>query len=256
MAYDQKAWLKKIDDVIAQGPYEANWESLEKHQTPQWFRDAKLGIFIHWGIYSVPAFANEWYSRNMYLQGTREFEHHVKTYGPQKEFGYKDFIPMFKAEKFDPAAWVDLFKRAGARYVVPVAEHHDGFQMYKSELSHWNAAEMGPKRDTLGELTAAMKKAGLVNGASTHRIEHWFFMGGGRSFDSDIRPEEKLGDFYWPAVKEQPENMDSLFCTPVPTEEFLNDWMIRTCELIDRYRIHELYFDWWIQQAVAKPYLQ
>ena len=256
MAYDQQLWLDQIDRVIQQGPYEANWDSLSKHKTPDWFRDAKLGIFIHWGIYSVPAFANEWYSRSMYLQGTREFEHHVATYGPQKDFGYKDFIPMFKAEEFDAAKWVDLFKRAGARYVVPVAEHHDGFQMYKSELSHWNAAEMGPQRDVLGELTEEMHRQGLVNGASTHRIEHWFFMGGGRSFESDIKDDEKRGDFYWPAIKEQPENMDDSFFEPAPTEEFLNDWMIRTCELIDNYRPHELYFDWWIHHAAARPYLQ
>ena len=256
MSYDQQEWLNRIDEVISRGPYEASWESLSKHKTPDWFRDAKFGIFIHWGIYSVPAFSNEWYSRNMYLQGSPEFEHHVKTYGPQKDFGYKDFIPMFKAEKFDAAEWVSLFKEAGARYVVPVAEHHDGFQMYQSALSHWNAAEMGPKRDVLGELTSEMKKQGLINGASTHRIEHWWFMGGGRSFESDIREDEKRGDFYWPAVKEQPENTDDLFFQPVPSEEFLNDWMIRTCELIDRYRIHELYFDWWIQQAAAKPYIQ
>ena len=256
MAYQQSVWLKKIDEVIQRGPYTDTWESLSRHETPGWFRDAKLGIFIHWGVYSVPAFANEWYSRNMYQQGTREFEHHVAVYGPQKEFGYKDFIPMFRAEHFNPDQWADLFRRAGARYVVPVAEHHDGFQMYRSELSHWNAAEMGPCRDVLGELTDAVKRQGLINGASTHRIEHWFFMGGGRSFDSDIREGDGLGDFYWPAVKQQPENMDDLFFEPVPTEEFLNDWMIRTCEIIDRYRIHELYFDWWIQQAVAKPYLR
>ena len=256
MSYDQKAWLEKIDSVIAKGPYQANWESLSKHETPKWFRDAKFGIFIHWGIYSVPAFANEWYSRNMYIEGSREFEHHVKTYGPHKDFGYKDFIPMFRAEKFDPAAWVELFKKAGARYVVPVAEHHDGFQMYRSELSHWNAAEIGPKRDTLSELTAEMKKQGLVNGASTHRIEHWWFMGGGRHFESDITDSERLGDFYWPAVYEQPENMDDSFFEPAPSEEFLNDWMIRTCELIDNYRLHELYFDWWIHHQAARPYLQ
>lgn len=82
----------------------------------------------------------------MYIQGTPEFEHHVKTYGPHKDFGYKDFVPMFRAEKFQPEEWIRLFKKAGARYVVPVAEHHDGFQMYKSEISHWNAFEMGPKR--------------------------------------------------------------------------------------------------------------
>ena len=254
--YDQQAWLQKIDSVIARGPYSAEWDSLSAHETPRWFRDAKLGIFIHWGVYSVPAFANEWYSRNMYIQGTREYDHHVAVYGPQKEFGYKDFIPMFRAEKFDPAQWISLFKRAGAKYVVPVAEHHDGFQMYRSELSHWNAAEMGPGRDVVGELTDEARRQGLVNGLSTHRIEHWFFMGGGRAFESDITDAEGPGDFYWPAVKEQPENMDSLFCEPVPTEEFLNDWMIRTCELIDRMRPRELYFDWWIQQAAARPYLR
>ena len=255
MIYNQKEWLRKIDEVIKNGPYEASWESLSKHKTPDWFRDAKLGIFIHWGVYSVPAFSTEWYSRMMYLEGSREFEHHVKTYGPQKKFGYKDFIPLFKAEKFDPAAWVDLFKRAGAKYVVPVAEHHDGFQMYRSSLSHWNSAEMGPKRDVLGEITAETRKQGLISGASTHRIEHWWFMGGGRHFESDITEDEKPGDFYWPAVKEQPENFDDLDFRPVPSEEFLNDWMIRTCELIDNYRICELYFDWWIQETAAKPYL-
>ena len=162
--------LKAIDEVIERGPFKDNWESLEQHETPKWFRNAKFGIFIHWGIYCVPAFGNEWYSRNMYIQGSREFEHHVKTYGPHKDFGYKDFIPMFKAEKFNAAEWIDLFKKAGAKYVVPVAEHHDGFQMYDSELSRWTAAKMGPKRDVLGELTAEMNKQGLVNGASTHRI--------------------------------------------------------------------------------------
>ena len=99
--------------------YEPSWDSLQQYQVPQWYQDAKFGIFIHWGVYSVPAFGNEWYPRNMYVQGSPEFEHHVKTYGPQSQFGYKDFIPLFKAEKFDPAAWADLFSRAGARYGYP-----------------------------------------------------------------------------------------------------------------------------------------
>ena len=150
-------YLKTIDEVIARGPYDATWASLSRYKTPDWYKQLKFGIFIHWGVYSVPAFGSEWYSRNMYIQGSKEFEHHVKTYGPQKEFGYKDFIPMFKAEKFDPAAWADLFSRAGAKYVIPVAEHHDGFQMYRSDISHWNAYEMGPHRDVLGELSAACR---------------------------------------------------------------------------------------------------
>lgn len=97
--YDMKPYLQKIDEAIAAGKYKDTWESLQQYQVPEWYRKAKFGIFIHWGIYSVPAFGSEWYSRNMYIQGSPEFEHHVKTYGPHKEFGYKDFIPMFKAER-------------------------------------------------------------------------------------------------------------------------------------------------------------
>lgn len=102
--YSKKTYLQQIEDVIARGPYRDNWDSLSRHQTPQWFRDAKFGIFIHWGVYSVPAFGNEWYPRNMYIQGSPEFQHHRQVYGDQKDFGYKDFIPMFKAENFDAAA--------------------------------------------------------------------------------------------------------------------------------------------------------
>lgn len=252
--YNQQEYLDRIEKVIENGRYKADWNSLSEHETPKWFRERKFGIFIHWGIYSVPGFANEWYSRNMYVQGSKEFEHHVNTYGKHTEFGYKDFIPMFKAEKFDANAWMDLFKKAGAKYVIPVAEHHDGFQMYKSELSKWNAFEMGPKRDVLGELKEAADKADIVLGASNHRIEHWFFMGHGRQFESDITPEEKFGDFYWPAMPERGHH--DLFSEPVPTKEFLDDWFIRVCEIIDKYKIKELYFDWWIQHSSAREYLK
>lgn len=253
---NKQDYLRQIDEVIEKGPYKDNWDSLAAHQTPAWFKEAKFGIFIHWGVYSVPAFGNEWYSRNMYIQGSPEYQHHLKTYGPHKEFGYKDFIPMFKAEKFQAAEWIGLFKKAGAKYVVPVAEHHDGFQMYRSDISHWNAYEMGPKRDVLGELTEEMDKQGLIRGASTHRIEHWFFMGGGREFESDITENEKEGDFYWPAMPMEWDKLHDLDSEPTPTKDFLEDWMIRTCELIDRYRIKELYFDWWIQHSSAKKYLK
>ena len=253
--YDKKAWLKKIDEVIAKGPYRADWNSLSAYRVPEWYKDAKFGIFIHWGIYSVPAFGNEWYSRNMYIQGSPEFEHHRKTYGDQKDFGYKDFIPLFKAERFEPKEWAELFKKAGARYVVPVAEHHDGFQMYDSEISRWNAAGMGPKRNVLGELSEEFNRRGMVNGASTHRIEHWFFMGHGKEFESDITDAEQEGDFYWPAMPE-PESLQDLYSEPMPTEEFLQDWLVRCCEIVDRYRPKIVYFDWWIQHSAVRPYLR
>ena len=118
---DNTAALAAVDAVIAQGPYRDDWDSLRAYQVPRWYADAKFGIFLHWGVYSVPAFSSEWYSRTMYLEGTREHAHHLETYGPLSEFGYKDFIPSFTMEDYDPAAWAALFRRAGAQFVVPVA---------------------------------------------------------------------------------------------------------------------------------------
>ena len=113
----------------------------------------------------------------MYVPGSPANAHHVATYGPHSKFGYKDFIPMFRAEKFNPNAWVDLFASAGAQYVVPVAEHCDGFAMYDSQFTTWDAAKMGPHRDVLGELATATRAHGLRFGASSHRAEHWWWYG-------------------------------------------------------------------------------
>ena len=252
---NKSEYLTQIDKVISKGPYHDNWASLTNFEMPLWYAKAKFGIFVHWGLYSVPAYANEWYSRNMYVQGSPEYEHHIKTYGPHKDFGYKDFIPLFKAENFDPDFWAETFAAAGAKYVVPVAEHHDGFQMYKSDLSVYNAAQMGPCRDIIGELKSSFEKKGLVFCTSTHRAEHHWFMGNGKDFDSDIKEPLHCGDFYWPSEQQQPDHQD-LFATPYPDSEFLEDWLCRTCEIIDRYQPKILYFDWWIQHEAYKPYLR
>ena len=194
----RSAILKEVDQVNHEGPYRADWESLQSYQVPDWYKDAKFGIFIHWGVYSVPAFGSEWYPRQMYIQGSPEYKHHIATYGTQDKFGYKDFIPMFKAEKFDPAAWARLFRDSGAKYVVPVFEHHDGFTMYDSGLSDWTAVKMGPHRDLVGDLAKAVRAEGLHLGASSHRVEHNFFLGVGREFRSDIN-DPKFAAFYGPA---------------------------------------------------------
>lgn len=247
-------YLEKIHQVIAGGKFKDTWDSLQQYQAPEWYKQIKFGIFIHWGVYSVPAFGNEWYSRNMYIQGSKEYEHHKKTYGDHRDFGYKDFIPMFRAEKFVPEEWISLFKEAGAQYVVPVAEHHDGFQMYDSQISRWNAKVMGPGKDVFGELTRECEKAGLINGASSHRVEHWFFMGPGKTFDSDIKEPLTQGDLYWPSMPEG--DFSDIYSEPAPSKEFLEDWLCRSCELIDKYRPKILYFDWWIQHSAVKPYLR
>lgn len=161
---------------------------------------------------------------------------------------------MFTAEAFDPVQWMELFQNAGAGYVFPVAEHHDGFQMYDSQLSDWNCVQMGPKRDVLGELKQAAQQQGVIFCTSSHRAEHWWFMGHGKEFDSDVKDPMKKGDFYWPAMPE-PNDQD-LQSKPYPTEEYLNDWLARTAELVWNYQPKLLYFDWWLQHEAFKPYLK
>ena len=143
----KKKILQKVEEQIRCGPFSASWDSLENYHIPNGMKTQNLEYLFIGEYILCPAFGNEWYPRNMYIKGSKEYEYHIANYGPHNEFGYKDFIPMFKAEKFNPEEWAELFKKSGARYVVPVAEHHDGFQMYDSSLSRWNAAQMGPKRD-------------------------------------------------------------------------------------------------------------
>src|SRR6266567_2505032 len=248
--------LKRVDAVDREGPFRPDWESLQKYETPKWYRDAKFGIFIHWGVYSVPAFGNEWYPRLMYIEGSPEYTHHIATFGTQDKFGYKDFIPMFKAEHFDPAAWAELFKKAGAKYVVPVAEHHDGFAMYDSGVSDWTAAKMGPHRDTTGDLAKAVRAAGLHFGLSSHRVEHNFFLGTGRTIPSDVN-DPQYAALYGPAhtwmmnPSGTPLNNDFTYVSSA----WANDWLARSAELVEKYHPDIVYFDWWIGQAAIRPNL-
>jgi alpha-L-fucosidase len=248
--------LKEVDRVGHSGPYRPDWESLQKYEVPEWYKDAKFGIFIHWGVYSVAAFANEWYPRNMYREGSEEYKHHIAIYGPLDKFGYKDLVPMFKAEHFDPAAWARLFKEAGAKYVVPVAEHHDGFAMYDSGLSDWTAAKMGPHRDVIGDLAKAARAEGLYFGASSHRAEHNFFLGVGRSISSDVN-DPKFAGFYGPAHnwldKPQGTPLDDDFTYVSPA--WAEDWLARSSEIVEKYHPDIMYFDWWIGQASMRPNL-
>lgn len=251
---NERGYLEKIDEVIAQGPYTDTWDSLCEHPTPKWYEKGKFGIFIHWGVYSVPAFGNEWYPRNMYKKGSSENLHHVKKYGTLDKFGYKDFIPMFKAEKFDPSQWAELFKEAGAQFVVPVAEHHDGFKMYASELGSWNSTEMGPMRDVLGELKTEIEERNMVLGASTHRAENYWFFNGAREIpEADVNNPEYAA--LYGAAAGITRDHSSIYDNS-PTEEHMETWLAHTCELVDKYHPKLIFFDWWIQQYAWKPYLR
>ena len=192
----------------------------------------------------------------MYQAGSTVFKHHIATYGPQDKFGYKDFVPMFKAEHYDPAAWAELFKKAGAKYVVPVAEHHDGFAMYDSGVSDWTAVKMGPHRDLIGDLSKAVRAAGLHFGVSSHRVEHNFFLGVGRTFSSDIN-DPQYAAFYGPAhtwlnnKSGTPLNADFTYVS----QAWANDWLARSTELVEKYHPDVVYFDWWIGQASIRANL-
>ena len=216
------------------GPVLPNWHSVRDfYHVPKWFHSAKIGIFIHWGLYAVPAYKSEWYSKFMY---TDDVEWHTEHYGRPDKFGYKDFIPLFQPSKFDADEWVSLFRRSGARYMCPVAEHHDGFAMWNSDITPWCAGRMGPKRDFIGELAKAARKRNMVWGCSTHRMEHHTFMYPDPGVPND-QFDPRYAGFYGPPI--QDINMNG----PNASAAFQGDWLARIQELVDKYQPELLYMD-------------
>ena len=252
-------YLQKIDAVIQAGPYSDTWESLAEHPTAKWYQQARFGFFIHWGIYSVPAYITEWYPRFMYHRQNPIRWHHLRHYG--RNFDYHDFIPQFTAERFDADKWLSILKDCSADFIMPVAEHHDGFKMYRSELNRWNAAEMGPKRDVLGELNTACQKRGVLLAASSHRAEHYWFMNGGATLgEPNATQLEAYRDFYGPcATADGANGIKPLWNGDhgiVPTRAWLEDWLTSSCEIVDRYHPSAFYFDSWASSEWFRPYMR
>ncbi|MFB9377302.1 alpha-L-fucosidase [Kineococcus gynurae] len=243
------AALREVRRVVAEGPFDDTWESLSGYRVPSWFRNAKLGIFVHWGAFAVAAHGDEWYPREMYRRGTEIARFHRETFGEPSAsadgFGWKDFLPRFTAENLDVTDLAALVRRSGAQYVVPVAEHHDGFALYDEPRTRWTSLAVGPRRDLLDELLTAADEQHLVRGASSHRAEHWFYFHPGTGFDSDVRDPE-FADLYGPA---QPQATG-------PSEAFCEDWLLRTVRIVDRYRPQVLWFDWWIEHPAFAPWLR
>ena len=231
------------------GSFDRSWRSLRRHATPQWLQDAKFGIYTHWGIYSVPACGpnGTWYPYYMYREGTPQYEHHVKNYGDPTAFGYKDFTPQFTAEKFDPDAWAELFKRAGARFAGPVGEHHDGFAMWDSRLTEWNAARMGPKRDVVGELATAIRKQGMRFMVAMHHAENWWFFPHWRE-EFDTADPRYAGLYGPPHDQDQAIPMlTSLFeeweLQEKPSKAFLDMWLGKLREVVEGYEPDLIWLD-------------
>ena len=223
-----------------EGPYKANWDSLAAYnEAPEWFKDAKFGIYFHWGALCVPEFGHDWYPRTVHFEGSPEWNYHTKTFGPLTEFGYHNLVPLFKAEHFDPNAWADLFQQSGARFAGMVAEHHDGFSMWASNVNPWNAGDMGPKRDLLGEMEQAIHSRGM-------KFVNTFHMARNLQIFQD-RPGGESDTSYFPYIEglytTSTDSLIRILYGNIPKEEFLRNWNAKLAEVIDTYSPDLIYFD-------------
>lgn len=244
--------------------FEESWESLATiNREPEWFKDAKLGIYFHWGPYTVPAYDNEWYPRWMYTPGRTSwggtvYEFHKKNFGPLSEFNYHDFIPLFTAEHFDPAEWADLFARTGARFAGLVAQHHDGFAMWGSKINPWNAKDMGPKRDVLGELFSELRKRNMHTIATFHHERLLQRYANDTAQWAQNTPDPGWDSHY-------PYHPDYITSTTdpklrllygnMPEDEFYDYWLNQIKEVVDEYAPDMIWFDSWLD-IIPENYLK
>ena len=230
------------------GPFNSSVASLETYRTPDWFRDAKFGIWSHWGPQSVPR-QGDWYARFMYVPGHPHYDYHVKTYGHPSEFGYKDIIPLWRAERFDPEALMTKYAAAGAKYFVTMGVHHDNFDLWNSKHHRWNAAAIGPKRDIVGAWKAAAKRRGLRFGVSEHlgasycwsypnHLYDQFWPKLGVSYDG---ADPRCADLYHDNRDEPFLNKPGTWYTTNP--KFHRRWFQRIRDLVDSYQPDLLYSD-------------
>jgi len=230
-------------------PFDATFESLTTFECPDWFRDAKLGIWSHWGPQSVPRYG-DWYARNMYREGSDQYRYHLRTYGHPSEFGYKDVVQLWKAERFDPGDLMDRFVAAGARYFVAQAVHHDNFFNYESAIHRWNSVKVGPGKDILALWKAAADDHGLPFGITEH-------LGAALTWMSVNKGSDRRGPFAGvpydgtdPAGRDlYLDNSRYLQDVDVPDPWYSDDpawhrhWLEAVTEMIDRYEPDILYSD-------------
>ncbi len=225
--------------------YEPTWESLKAHQNPEWFLDAKFGIYTHWGPITVatesaPA-EMEWYAQQLYLPDHPAFQYHRQRFGDQKTVGYKDVIPYFKAEKFNADEWADLFARAGARFAGPVAIHHDHFANWDSSVTRWNSMAMGPKRDLTGELAKAIRAKGMKFLTTFHHGYAWQYYKPAFNYDA--------ADPQWSNLYGQPHKPGD-----PPSGKFLDTWLALVNEVLTKYQPDLIWFDFELGSVITPEY--
>lgn len=254
------------------GSFEPNWNSLSNYQTPDWFRDAKFGMWAHWGPQCQPE-AGDWYARNMYMEGSSQYKFHLEKYGHPSKFGFKDVIHSWKAEKWDPQGIVDLYHRTGAKYFMALANHHGNFDLYDSSFqSDWNSTKIGPKKDIVKGWSDAARKKGMHFGVSVHAAHTWSWWEtaqrsdksgpyAGIPYDGKLNQNQGKGQ-WWDGLDPQelyaqnhPMSENSLDNgmihkqwewgngVSIPDGKYIDKFYKRTIELIDKYSPDMVYFD-------------
>ncbi len=270
-AQDYKVPVTDENEKMAEGQYQPKWESLRNHKTPEWFRDAKFGIWAHWGPQCVEG-SGDWMAREMYMEGSYAYRYHKEHYGHPSEVGFKDILPLFKAEKWDPDKLVERYKRLGAQYFFVLGNHHDNFDLWDSKYQEWNAVNMGPKRDLIDGWAKAAKKHGLPLGISFHADHAWTWYEPAQRYDLN---GPKTGQYYdgrltkadgkgkwWEGYDPQKlyaqnhpmserswanGTIHSQWAwgggAALPSAEFVTNFYDRTLDAINRYEPDLIYFD-------------
>jgi len=263
--------LDAEEAIIQKGKFEPRWESLQQYQTPEWYRNAKFGIWAHWGPQCQPEFG-DWYAREMYMEGNAKYKYHVEKYGHPSQFGFKDVINEWKAENWNPEELVSLYKKAGAKFFMALANHHDNFDLYKSKYHKWNSLNMGPKKDIIGGWEKAARKNGLHFGVSVHAAHAWSWYEtaqrsdkngplAGVSYDGELTKKDGKGKWwegYDPqelyaqnhALSENSADNGMIHKqwnwgngVSVPSKDYCDSFLKRTIDLIDQYHPDLIYFD-------------
>ncbi|WP_128915393.1 alpha-L-fucosidase [Granulicella sibirica] len=261
---------------LAHGPFEPSWNSLKAHyKTPDWFRDAKFGIWAHWSAQCQPE-EGDWYARRMYIQGDSAYEYHVKTYGHPSKVGFKDIDMIWKAEGWNPEGLMDLYQAAGAKYFMSLANHHDNFDNWPSRYHSWNSAKIGPMKDIVGTWSAICKRRGIRFGVSNHSAHAWHWLQTAYGYDAEgpmagvrydgftnsdrlsnglnpqdlyVGPSPNLvipdGVTSIAEAKAWHDKNDRIWDENPPCDdpEFVNTWFLRCRDLLDTYEPDMIYFD-------------
>ncbi|MCL7763995.1 alpha-L-fucosidase [Polaribacter sp. Z014] len=254
------AVMTAINVSNAQDKFKPEWESLKKHKpSPEWFADAKLGVYFHWGVYNVPANGNEWYGRFMYDKDRRKswgkdiYDYHTKTYGRDKQ--YHDFIPEWKGEQFSAKEWVDKFEYMGAKFIGTIAEHHDGFSLWESKVNEWNSKNMGPKIDVVKEMALEVKKRNLKFMTTFHHGFHMMFFP--KVENSALRPLSQHNAVYQNCEVPQDPKYRKLYGNMSYQEE-CDIWLGKLDEVIDEYCPDYIWMDFaqgYVNEKYRKQFL-